>query len=116
MDALDGAPKCILGYNVKTRMQIVLTCLIPSAVSLLVYVSLITIDVALIVKHFLDKNFVWAGLTALFVLMPAVICFIVIMMSAWQWPQQQGCTSDNVKFFFRQLFNLVFFPISAIFR
>lgn len=116
MDCLDGVSKCVLGYQVKTRTQIVLTCLIPAIIELLVYISLVTSDIAVAIQHIRDQNPIWAALTITFLCLPALVCFCSVITSPWQWPEEEGCGNGNIKFFFRQTFNFLFFPIGAVFR
>lgn len=116
MDCLDGAPKHILGFGVKSRTQIVITCLIPAIFELLCYTVLITADIYLTTRHFINNNVLWGALSLGFICLPALACFISVITSKWQWPESEGCHSENIKFFFVQLFNLIFFPIGAINR
>lgn len=111
---MDGAPTCVAGYNIKTKMQIVLTCLVPTSIQLLVYITISVVDFGLVVQHFLVKNVLWACLTLSFILAPSLLCFIIIMFSSW--PEKSGCSSVNIKFFIRQLLNMIFFPLGAIYR
>lgn len=116
MDCLDGVSKCVLGYKVKTRTQIVLTCLIPAIFELLIYICLVTSDIAVAIQHVRDKNPIWAALTLTFLCLPALVCFCSVITSPWQWPEEEGCGKENTKFFLRQTFNFLCFPIGAIFR
>lgn len=116
MDCLDGVSKCVLGYKVKTRTQIVLTCLIPAIFELLIYISLVTSDIAVAIQHIRDKNPIWAALTITFLCLPALVCFCSIITSPWQWPEEEGCGKKTTIFFLRQTFNFLCFPIGAIFR
>lgn len=115
MDVLD-APTCVAGYNIKTKMQIVLTGLIPSIIQLLVYITITVVDIGLVVQHFLMNNVLWACLTLSFILAPSILCFSIIMVSPWQWPEKSGCSSKNRVFFIRQLLNMILFPLGAIYR
>jgi hypothetical protein len=117
MDALDGIPKEVLGHELKTRTQIVLTCLIPVILELLVYLVLIPTDILVTIQLVIDGHNLWAGLTFVFIWTPAVLCFLIIIVSPSQWPEPwKYCYGVNFCFFCRQCLNLVFFPISAIYR
>lgn len=115
MDPLDLCPVKILGYSIKTRWQISLNYLIPCTIELLIYLCLMCTNFALIYQHFVDKNYLWAWATLAIIPAPAVICFICVMLSS-QWPEELGCGIEKWKFFARQLLNLLFFPICAIYR
>lgn len=115
-DVLDGVPCHVLGYRVKTKTQIILTCLVPAIFELLVYLFLTTADIALTIQHFRDERPIWASLTLTFLCLPAIICFISVVSSPYHWPDEDECGRENNLFLFRQLFNLIFFPIGAIHR
>uniref|UniRef100_A0A336LRI3 XK-related protein n=1 Tax=Culicoides sonorensis TaxID=179676 RepID=A0A336LRI3_CULSO len=86
-DVLDGVPnKKLFGYQLKTKTQILLSYLIPTIIELCIYVILTVADVALIVQHFRDNHAIWAILTLIFVVLPAILCFITIITSPSQWP------------------------------
>lgn len=85
-DVLDGVPKQLFGYQLKTKTQILLHYLLPAIVELCIYIILTVADVALIVQHFRDTHAIWASLTLTFVVLPAVLCFITIIVSPSQWP------------------------------
>uniref|UniRef100_A0A7G3B391 XK-related protein n=1 Tax=Lutzomyia longipalpis TaxID=7200 RepID=A0A7G3B391_LUTLO len=118
MDELDGVPKRILFYPVKTRTQIVASILIPTFMELCVYVVLTTADITITVRHFQCGDYLWGALTLTFLCLPALLCFIIIIASPWQWPDQSDCaeTNSHWKFFLRQLFNVLLFPLGAIWR
>lgn len=115
MDPLDGVPVKILGYNVKTRWQISLSYLIPCAVELLVYISVMVIDGATIYQHFLDLKYLYAWISMGVIIAPAVFTFICVLFSD-QRPIEAGCGSEKWKFFARLLMNFLLFPICAIYR
>lgn len=85
-NVLDGLPKQLFGYQLKTKTQIVLHYLLPAIFELCIYIILTVADVALIVQHFRDTHSIWASLTLTFVVLPAVLCFITIIASPSQWP------------------------------
>ncbi len=115
MDVLD-TPNSILGWTIKTRMQITLTWLIPSIMQLLVYVTIIAVDCGLVVQHLLTKNLLWGYLTLSFIIAPALLCFIFILLSPTQWPEPIGWSKENRKFLGRQIVHLIVFPVGAIYR
>lgn len=121
MDELDGVPCKVLGYQITTRTQICLSCCVTAALELLVYILVIVADISVVYQHFHDRNSHYASLTLGFLLLPAISCFISILISPWQWPDiesdsQKENTVKMAKFFGKQLFNLVFFPIAAVYR
>lgn len=115
MDPLDGVPVKVLGFKVKTRWQITLNYLIPCIFELLVYISLMVIDGALVYQHLYDRHLFYAWITLGVIFVPAVVTFICVMLSD-QWPVELGCGSEKGKFFARQLVNLLTFPFCAIYR
>lgn len=135
MDQLDGVPCEVLGYHIKTRTQICLTCCISVVLELIVYLVAFAADVAVVVQHLRDGNPVFGGLTAAFVWLPAVVCFCSVVTSPAQWPQSVcdddgngvapsdevpvdgfECGAVQCRFFVRQLFNLLAFPVGAVYR
>lgn len=115
MDPLEGIPVKILGFGVKTRWQISFHYLIPCAIELLVYISLMVIDGATVYQHLLDRKYLFAWLTLGIVFVPAVLTFFCVMLSD-QWPTESGCGSEKWKFFARQSMNLLLFPFCAVYR
>lgn len=98
-DVLDGVPKQLFGYQLKTKTQILLHYLLPAIFELCIYIILTVADVTLIVQHFRDTHVIWAALTLTFVLLPAILCFITIIATPSQWPgkwqQQQEKNNNN---------------------
>jgi hypothetical protein len=115
MDPLENIPEKILGYGVKTRWQITLNYLIPCIVELLVYITVVVVDGALVYQHIVDENNLWAWITLVIVMIPAILTFICVIVSD-QWPIEEGFGSEKRKFFARLTMNLFFFPIGAIYR
>ena len=115
MDPLDGVPTKILGYNVKTRWQVSLNYLVPCAVELFVYISVIVIDSATIYQHLLDLNYLYAWISLGVIIAPALITFVCVLISD-QWPTEIGCDSEKCRFFARLLVNFLLFPFCAIYR
>lgn len=115
MDPLENVAVKILGFSVKTRWQISLNYLIPSIIELLVYIAVVVVDGALVYQHILDQNYLWAWITISIVIIPVILTFICEMASD-QWPVEEGFGSEKKKFLSRQIFNLIFFPIGAIYR
>lgn len=128
MDELDGVPCSVLGYPIATRTQICLSCCVSAVLELLVYVVVVAADVAVIVQHWRDANALFAWLTGAWMVLPAVVCFVSVITSPWQWPAVDGdddvtdgdamcnCGRAHVWFVVRQLGNLVFFPVGAVYR
>lgn len=134
MDQLDGVPCALLGYHIKTRTQICLTCCISVVLELIVYLVLIAADSAVAVQHFRDGNPAYGGLTLGFVCLPAVVCFCSVVTSPGQWPQSDGrgedtpdgetadigdeieCGRVQCCFLMWQVFNLMAFPVAAVYR
>lgn len=116
MDVLDGVPRCILGYQVKTRTQIVFSFLIPVIFELLVYTVVITADVLVVVEHFRNGNPAWAWFSLIFMWLPAIACFSAVLSSPSQWPEEVGFDERTLRFVERNLLVLVFFPVAAVYR
>jgi hypothetical protein len=115
MEPLDNIPEKILGYSIKTRWQIILNYLIPSTIELLVYITVMTVDAALVYQHIVDENFLWAWITLGIIFIPSVLTFICTIASD-QWPVEHGFGSEKKKFFLHQCLNFLFFPICATYR
>lgn len=115
MDPLENVPVKILGFSVKTRWQITLNYMIPSIIELIIYITVIVVDGALVYQHMLDKNYLLAWITMGIVIVPAIFTFICVMVSD-QWPIEEGFGSEKRKFLYRQIINLVVFPIGALYR
>lgn len=117
MEELDGVPQTVLGHQIKTRTQITLTCLVPTTLELFTYITVIVADLGVVVAHFKDSNNIYASLTLALICLPAIGCFCSIVVSPWQWPSDQAvCDRENSRFFGRQTFNLIFFPVGAVYR
>ncbi|XP_058811400.1 uncharacterized protein LOC131676301 [Topomyia yanbarensis] len=116
MDVLDGVPKCVLGYQVKTRTQIVLNFLIPVVFELLVYTVVMTADVLVTIEHFRNGHQSWAWLTLSFMWLPAIACFSATLSSPSQWPEVVGCDEQTGRFVMKNLLVLLLFPVAAIYR
>lgn len=130
---MDGVPNQLFGYEIKTRMRILLSYLLPAFLELNIYNVLMAADIALVVQHFRDGHNVWSSLTLSFILAPAILCFLTIIGSPSQWlPVEndddkmtttattqyggRGRCCMSCKFLMRQLFNLIIFPIISIYR
>ncbi|XP_053682000.1 uncharacterized protein LOC128732707 [Sabethes cyaneus] len=116
MDALDGVPKCVLGYQVKTRTQIVLGFLVPVVFELLVYIVVTTADILVVIEHFHNGNPAWAWFTLALVWLPAIACFSAILSSPSHWPEAVGCDERTWRFIGKNLLVLLLFPVAAIYR
>ena len=115
MDPLENIPEKILGYGVKTKWQITLNYLIPSIVELLVFITIIVVDSALVYQHIVDENYLWAWITLGIVVVPAILTFICVILSD-QWPIEDVFGCERRKFFGKQIINLLFFPLAATYR
>lgn len=116
MDALDGIPKCVLGYQVKTRSQIVLSFMVPVVFEFIVYVVVTTADVLVVVEHFRNDNTTWAWLTLCLIWIPAIACFSAVLSSPSHWPEAVGCDAQTWRFIGKHLLILLLFPVAAIYR
>uniref|UniRef100_A0A182PT99 XK-related protein n=1 Tax=Anopheles epiroticus TaxID=199890 RepID=A0A182PT99_9DIPT len=116
MDALDGVPRSVLGYPVKTRTQIVMTFLVPVIFELMVYIVLTTADILITVEHFRNGNPTWAWFTLTLIWLPSVVCFCSIVSTPERWPEQIGCDERTGRFLFNNVAILVFFPFAALYR
>lgn len=125
MDSVDCAPKCLLGWPIKTKTQIWFNWIVPTALELFVYVTLIVADVAVTYQHFIDDNHLWAGLTLAFVWLPAILCFGTIITSPWNWPDyydknvpesDNGVNKQCLQSILVLAFNVLLFPVGALAR
>uniref|UniRef100_A0A182KH14 XK-related protein n=1 Tax=Anopheles christyi TaxID=43041 RepID=A0A182KH14_9DIPT len=116
MDALDGVPRSVLGYPVKTRTQIVMTFLVPVIFELMVYIVLTTADILITVEHFRNGSPTWAWFTLTLIWLPSVVCFCSIISTPERWPEQIGCDERTGRFLFNNVAILLFFPLAALYR
>lgn len=125
MDAVECAPKCLLGWPIKSKAQIWFNWIIPITLELLVYVVLIVADVAVTYQHFIDGNHLWAGLTLSFIWLPALLCFLTVIASPKNWPEYFSTAEEEVdkgvgklclQFLLILLVNVVLFPIGSLAR
>jgi len=112
MDPLNFVPAKVLGFKVKTRWQISFHYLVPCTIELFVFIAIMVTDSGIIYQHYRDRNYLFAALTLSAIVVPAILCFICVMLSD-QWPVEKG---DKCTFFARQLMNLFLFPIAAIYK
>lgn len=134
MDAVECAPKCLLGWPIKTKTQIWFNWIIPIVLEQFVYVVLMVADVAVTYQHFIDGNHLWAGLTLTFIWLPAICCFGTVITSPWNWPdyytdpaadvnttntdpvEGRGTNKQCLQFVFVLAFNVLLFPLGALAR
>uniref|UniRef100_A0A182XVE3 XK-related protein n=1 Tax=Anopheles stephensi TaxID=30069 RepID=A0A182XVE3_ANOST len=116
MDALDGVPRSVLGYPVKTRTQIVMTFLVPVIFELMVYIVLTTADILVTIEHFRNGNPAWGWFTLALIWLPSLVCFCSIVSTPERWPDQIGCDKCTAVFLFNNIAILVFFPLAALYR
>ncbi|XP_055642370.1 uncharacterized protein LOC129779120 [Toxorhynchites rutilus septentrionalis] len=116
MDALDGIPKCVLGYQVKTRSQIVLSFMVPVIFEFIVYVVVMTADILVVVEHFRNDNNTWAWLTLCLIWIPTIASFSTVLSSPSHWPETIGCDGLTGRFVGKHLLLLLLFPVAAIYR
>ncbi|XP_049532165.1 uncharacterized protein LOC125949293 [Anopheles darlingi] len=116
MDALDGVPRSVLGYPVKTRTQIVMTFLVPVIFEMLVYIVLTTADVLVTIEHFRNGNTAWGWTTLALIWLPSIVCFCSIISTPERWPEAIGCDERTGRFVFKNLAILLLFPLAALYR
>lgn len=127
MDEIECAPKCLLGWPIKSSTQIWFNWIVPIALELFVYIVLIVADGAVTYQHFIDGNHLWAGLTLTFLYLPAILCFCSIITSPWNWPDfypgtstteeiGTGASKQCLQFILVLAFNVLFFPVGSLAR
>uniref|UniRef100_A0A182IVC5 XK-related protein n=1 Tax=Anopheles atroparvus TaxID=41427 RepID=A0A182IVC5_ANOAO len=116
MDVLDGVPRTVLGYPVKTRTQVVMTFLVPVIFETMVYIVLTTADVLVSVEHFRNGNPSWGWFTLSLIWLPSVVCFCAIVSTPERWPEQIGCDRRTGQFLFKNIAILLLFPLAALYR
>lgn len=115
MDPLENISEKILGFSVKTRWQITLNYLIPCIVELLVYITVVVVDGALVYQHIVDENYLWAWISLGIVMVPAILTFICVILSD-QWPIEEGFGIEKRKFLARLTMDFIFFIFCAFYR
>lgn len=128
MDVVEDVPTTLLGWPIKSRMQICFNWIIPNVLELLVYIILITADFAVTYQHFSEENHLYAGLTLSFICLPAFLTFCSIISSPQNWPQYfaggeeeddsavRSCSQFSFHLICIFLVNVVIFPIGAMGR
>lgn len=127
MDAVGCAPKCLLGWPIKTKAQIWFNWIVPNVLEQLVYIVLIVADLAVTYQHFNDGNHLWGGLTLSFIWLPAILCFGTVIVSPRNWPEyysrashdtddNRGVSKQCLRFLLILFFNVLLFPIAAMAR
>lgn len=131
MDEIECAPKCLLGWPIKSSTQIWFNWIVPITLELFVYIVLIVADGAVTYQHFIDENHLWAGLTLTFLWLPAILCFCSIITSPWNWPDyysaadgtdtttddnESGASKQCLQFILVLAFNVLFFPVGSLAR
>lgn len=112
---MDNIPEKVLGYSVKTRWQISLNYLIPCTVELLVYLTVMVVDSALVYQHLLDENNFYAWITLFIVITPGILTFSLSILSPNQKSEDANIKSV-FKFIMIQLLYFLTFPIGATYR
>ncbi|XP_053673688.1 uncharacterized protein LOC128723945 [Anopheles nili] len=116
MDVLDGVPRSVLGYPVKTRTQLVVTFLVPVIFELMVYIVLMTADILVAMEHFNNGNTSWGWFTLSLICLPSIVCFCSIISNPERWPEEIGFDQRTGWFLFHNFAILVFFPLAALYR
>ena len=112
---MDNIPVQIIGYNIKTRWQITLSYLIPCIIELLVFITVMVTDSALIFQHIADGNQLTAMITMSFIIIPAVVTFIITILKPAD-PFSDSKPTSILRLISFQFFYLIFFPICALYR
>lgn len=112
---MDNIPVKIIGYNIKTRWQITLSYLIPCIVELLVYITVMVVDGALIYQHLLDGNQSFALITLAFLIIPAFVTFIITILTPAD-PFSETKSSSILRLISIQFLYFILFPICALYR
>lgn len=120
MDPVECAPKCLLGWPIKSKTQIWFNWIVPIVLELLVYVVVIVADFAVTYQHFVDGNHLWAGLTLGFIWLPALLSFITVIATPRNWPDYveggEGLGHRCLQFLLIVLVNVLLFPFGAMAR
>lgn len=112
---MDNIPVQIIGYNIKTRWQITLNFLIPCIIELFVFITVMVIDSALIYQHTLDGNKSLAMITFSFVIIPAIVTFIITILKPAD-PFNDSKHISILRLISFQFLYLMIFPICALYR
>lgn len=125
MDLVENTPQTLMGWPIKTRMQIWFNWIIPVVLEQFVYIVLITADVAVTYQHFIEGNHLYAALTLSFIWLPALLTFCSIIISPQSWPNFKIISENEdensrcrlcITFVGIIIVNGVLFPIGAMAR
>lgn len=109
-------PKTFLGYELNAIQDIYFNYLTPTLIGALFYIVHFTGDVATSYRHFYDGNPVWGSLTLLFIYLPVILCFIIVISSWELWAEQDGCGPNNIKWALFKIAQHLLFPIWSMWR
>jgi len=112
---MDNIAVKVIGYNLKTRWQITFSYLIPCIIELLVYITVMVVDGALIYQHFLDGNQSLALITLSFLIIPALITFVTSILAPAD-PYSESKSTSILRLFLIQFLYLMIFPMCALYR
>lgn len=106
----------VLGFNLSSKQNVYVNYLLPSIIGCLFYVFLFAVDFVTFYRHLRDDNPIWASLTLLFLYMPVIGCFILIVSSWELWPELDGFSFRNIKWFMFKFMQHLFFPLWSMWR
>jgi hypothetical protein len=112
---MDNIAVKVIGYSIKTRWQITFSYLIPCIIELLVYITVMVVDGALIYQHFFDGNQSLALITLSFLIIPAFITFVISILKPAD-PYSESKPKSILRLLLIQFSYLMIFPMCALYR
>ncbi|RVE53285.1 hypothetical protein evm_002118 [Chilo suppressalis] len=112
----------VLGFKLPPWQSLVLHRVLPSCGGLLVYLTLMCYDFALLYEHYRNNEKPIAALCTIFILFPAVISLVFTLASPPPGLQTEltaytvNLKKKDIKWIMRQFASCIFFPVAAIGR
>lgn len=108
--------RTVLGYSLEPKQDVYVNYLFPTLTASFLYILHFSTDVVLAYRHFIEENPIWATLTAFFMYLPVLGCFI-ITVSSWElWPEYEGCGWTNIKWVLLKILQHLCFPVWSMWR
>lgn len=106
----------LFNYRLKPEQNVYTHYILPTTLSLIIYILHFSIDVVLSYQHYKGGNPFYASFTLFLTFVPAIGSFFLTIINLDLWPNEENCGKRSFKWFFIRFFQHLFFPIWAMFR
>lgn len=103
-------------YNLTSKQNIYTHYILPTSLSLVIYILHLSSDLVLSYQHYKTENPFYASFTLFLIFVPAISSFFLTVINLNLWPDEETCGSRSIKWFFIRFFQHLFFPIWAMYR